>query len=230
MDTVHSVETPEGVDLRLRPAGPALRATAWLLDSILMTIALIITTIVILVAGGSIGLGAASGLFFLAIFLISWFYPVVFEVWWNGQTPGKRATDLKVVCNDGTPISVSKSITRNFLRVADILPAGYAVGLLCCLIDPSFRRLGDLAAGTLVVYASPVEHQSQLDPGIAPLSPPVALDLAEERALISYAERSRLLTTERADELAQNLVPLAGAERTREKLIRMAAWLQGSHR
>ena len=139
----------------------------------------------------------------LATFLLSWFYPVFFEVWWNGQTPGKRATDLKVVCDDGTPVSFSKSIVRNFLRAADMLPTGYAVGLICCLIDPSFRRLGDLAAGTLVVYASPVEHQSQ---------------------------RSKLLTAERAHELAQILAPLAGPERTGERLIRMAAWLQGSHR
>lgn len=190
-----------------------------------------VVAIVLLFAAGSVDLlDAGIGLMLLAFFLLSWFYPVAFEVWWNGQTPGKRATDLRVVCDDGTPISIPKSIVRNFLRVADVLPTGYAVGLVCCLIDPSSRRLGDLAAGTLVVYASPIEHQSQIDPGIAPLSPPIALDLAEERALISYAERSKLLTSERVEELAQTLVPLAGSERTSEKLIRMAAWLQGNHR
>ena len=231
LDTLHSVETPEGVDLRLRAAGPALRATAWLVDMLVMGLALSILGFVLIFAGAFTNLFAASmGLLLLLVFLLNWFYPVYFEVWHDGQTPGKRVTDLRVVCDDGTPVTLSRSIARNFLRVADMLPTGYAVGLICCLIDPSFRRLGDLAAGTLVVYASPIEHQTRFDPGLAPLTPPVSLDLNEERALISFAERSALLTPERADELAQILLPLTGRDRPREKLVRMAAWLQGRHR
>jgi uncharacterized RDD family membrane protein YckC len=225
LDTVHAVRTPEGVDLSLRAAGPVARSLAWAVDSLLRG-ALLGALAMGLAAFGRLGMG----LMMLATFAIWWFYPVVFEVNSRGQTPGKRALGLAVVHEDGTPIGWGASILRNFLRVVDFLPAFYLVGLAAMLIDSSFRRLGDLAAGTLVVYTETARSIAADVPEVAPLAPPVALDLEEQRAVIAFAERAPFLTPERAAELAAIPVPLHGDESAESRLVRMAAWLVGRHR
>jgi uncharacterized RDD family membrane protein YckC len=88
----------------------------------------------------------------LVIFLFYWGYYVFFEMLWNGQTPGKRWTGLRVIRADGTPITLSESLIRNLTRLVDFLPAAYGVGIITMFIDKQSRRLGDLAAGTLVVH------------------------------------------------------------------------------
>ena len=98
--------------------------------------------------------GLGQGLMLLGFFLLEWFYPVFFELR-SGATPGKRAMGLRVVHDDGTPVGAVASVIRNLLRVADFLPLFYAAGLVSCLVDRDFRRLGDLAAGTLVVHSEP---------------------------------------------------------------------------
>ena len=128
IDTIHAVQTPEGVDLALRVAGPVPRALAWGVD--------------LLPAGRRIAIGAADrarrpgraasrvGLYLIAPFALLWFYPVLFEVRAHGQTPGKRMLGLRVVQENGTPVGWSASVLRNFLLVADFLPLLYLAGLV----------------------------------------------------------------------------------------------------
>jgi uncharacterized RDD family membrane protein YckC len=107
---------------------------------------------------GSAWVAAIMG---LVIFLFYWGYYIFFEMLWNGQTPGKRWTGLRVIRSDGTPITLSESLIRNLTRLVDFLPAAYGVGIITMFIDKRSRRLGDLAAGTLVVHdRAPISIQS----------------------------------------------------------------------
>src|SRR5690606_26380883 len=148
LDTFREVHTPEGVALRLPAAGPVPRALAWLID-------LGIRVVVLSVSAGLLGaLGkAGTGLYFIFVFVLLWAYPVVFEALFDGQTPGKRALELRVVSGDGAPVGWLAALVRNLLRTVDMLPVGYGFGLVSSLADPYGRRLGDMVAGTLVVHA-----------------------------------------------------------------------------
>ncbi|HZE87901.1 MAG TPA: RDD family protein [Verrucomicrobiae bacterium] len=222
LDTQIRIETPEGVDLRVSPAGPIARAQAWLIDAFIKW-ALFVAAVLLLMPLGQAGGGVAS----IVFFGIAWAYPVIFEVLGNGATPGKRALRLRVVHDNGTPISWSASMIRNLLRAADFLPFAYGFGLASCLLRRDFKRLGDIAAGTLVVHtdAPPAEARAA---GVPPVPLPFALTVAEQRALVDFAERVPTLTRERADELARLLRPLAPASRDRvADLAGMAAWIVG---
>ena len=91
-------------------------------------------------------------IFVFLLFIFLWGYYIYFEMVWNGQTPGKRWVGLRTIRADGTPAGASEFIIRNLIRLVDFLPVGYGVGLIVMFIHPQARRLGDLAAGTLVVF------------------------------------------------------------------------------
>lgn len=93
----------------------------------------------------------AVGLFGLLNFAVLWGYYILFEVFGNGQTPGKHLLGLRVICLDGAPVTLTESLIRNLLRLVDALPFFYGVGLVTMFLDGKGRRLGDLAAGTVVV-------------------------------------------------------------------------------
>ena len=155
IDTIRLVETPEGCQLTLRIAGPLARARAWLVD-LAIRMFLYMAGASALSTFGSMG----TGLILILVFLLEWAYPVVFEIWRDGQTPGKRMCHLAVVHADGTPVGTSAAIVRNIVRAVDFLPVGYVVGLITMLCAGSGRRLGDLAAGTVVVHtAARVDHR-----------------------------------------------------------------------
>jgi uncharacterized RDD family membrane protein YckC len=196
LDTLYQVETPEGIDLVLRPAGVVPRALAFAIDLLIRGAVLLALSIALFVLG-DFGLGLLSILFFL----INWWYMVLFEVLRQGRSPGKQMLGLRVVHDDGTPVGWSSSLTRNLLRFVDMLPFGYALGLLSSLIHPSFKRLGDLAAGTLVVYCDRPPQPPELPPASA-LPAPFALNLVEQRAILGFAERQGELSMARRDELA----------------------------
>jgi uncharacterized RDD family membrane protein YckC len=92
------------------------------------------------------------GLLSLVAFFFFWGYYILFEMMWNGQSVGKRWVGLRVIKADGTPITLTESIVRNFVRLIDFMPAYYGVGVVTMFINSQSRRLGDLAAGTLVVH------------------------------------------------------------------------------
>jgi uncharacterized RDD family membrane protein YckC len=225
LDTIHSVETPEGVRLSLRTAGPVPRVLAFGLDAgIRGTLYL-----AALIALGVTVPQLVPALFTLLLFLGEWFYPVLFEVLAGGQTIGKRVVGLRVVNDDGTPISWSASMLRNLLLAADAMPGTYAAGLVSMCASRGFRRLGDHAAGTLVIYAERRPPDRARAPrALAPLAPPIPLELEEQQAVIAYAERAAEFSSARADELAELATPLhAPGESARLRIERIGAWLLG---
>ena len=146
LDTVREVYTPEGVALRLPAAGPIPRAVAWVIDFCIRMALLMVCSMVF----GMLG-RAGMGFYLVCLFVVVWLYPVVCEGLWDGQTPGKRVLHLRVISSDGAPVGWLATCVRNLMRTVDMLPFGYACGLVSGLLDPWGRRLGDLVAGTLVV-------------------------------------------------------------------------------
>lgn len=234
LDTTHHVETPEGVDLELHAAGPLLRGLAYSVD-------LLLQFVILLVGGMLFGmLGGGHGLFLILLFLVNWFYPVVFEVLNDGKTPGKQAMKLQVVKSDGTPVDWGSSMLRNLLRVVDGLPFVslevpiplFTFGLLSMLFCGQFRRIGDLAADTLVVRQGRRQETSVIPQGIEPKPPPRRLTLDEQRAMVGFAHRVASLSTDRAEELATVVKPLidCAPEKVNDPvryLIGIGAWIVG---
>ncbi|MBV7515481.1 RDD family protein [Pseudomonas sp. PDM25] len=196
LDTRYQVETPEGIDLPLRPAGLMVRALAFAIDLGLR--GLIVGLLFIVLAFlGKLGAGLGS----ILLFVVSWWYMVLFEVLNQGRSPGKQWMGLRVVQDDGTPIGWSASLLRNLLRFVDMLPFGYFLGAISCLQHPTFKRLGDLTAGTLVIYREQPLARPQL-PAVQPRRPAFALTLTEQRAILGFAERQGELSAARVKELA----------------------------
>lgn len=202
LDTLRDVETPEGVALTLRAAGPVPRAMAWLID-LFIRVSVVFVMLIVLGLMGAAGVG----LWMIGMFVIVWIYPIAFELFGRGQTLGKRVMGLRVICDNGAPVGWMPSLVRNLLRAVDMLPALYGAGLVSTLVDPYARRLGDLAAGTLVVHVDR-ELRSHDAPSVPPLMLPVPLRPEEQIALVSFAERATLISRERQEELAGLLVPL----------------------
>jgi len=226
LDTTRRVATPEGIELTLRLAGPVPRALAWTIDLAIRVAAVFAVSLVASLFGQ-----AGVGVILLAAFFAEWLAPAWFEAAWNGQTPGKRAMGIAVLNDDGTPLRWPAALTRNLLRAADFLPLLYGVGLVAMLSNRDFKRLGDLAAGTVVVYldSNKTAGLRQI-PEARPIAPPVALDLDEQRALLELAERSQTLTQERFEELAELPRPLVGdldGPRAAARLIGMANYIAG---
>ncbi|KPA94155.1 putative membrane protein/domain [Pseudomonas asplenii] len=202
LDTRHQVETPEGIDLPLRPAGLPARAVAFAIDLGVRGVILgVLLSVLALLDKLGAGLGS------ILLFLVSWWYMVLFEVLNQGRSPGKQLMGLRVVHDDGTPIGWSASLTRNLLRFVDMLPFGYCLGALSCLQHPAFKRLGDLAGGTLVIYREQALKRPSL-PDAMPRTAAFALRLHEQQALLSFAERQGELSAERVEELASLLAPV----------------------
>ena len=223
LDTIREVHTPEGVALRLPAAGPVPRALAWAID-LGIRLALLSACSVLLGVLGRAGMG----LYLLSLFLVFWAYPIVCEGLFDGQTPGKRVLDLRVVAVDGAPIGWLASCVRNLMRTVDMLPFGYACGLVSGFVDPWGRRLGDLVAGTMVVHA-PKERVLPAMAGGAVHAPVVALRPAEQAAIVAFAERAPQLTPERQAELADIAEPATGARGDHgvRRLAGIAYWLLG---
>ena len=222
LDTYREVITPEGVALRLPAAGPVPRALAWAIDFAIRGVVVSIAGFVLALAG-QVGTGVMSVL----LFVVFWFYPVLFEALWDGRTPGKRALGLRVVAGNGAPIGWLASFARNLLRTVDMLPFGYAAGLVASLSDPYSRRLGDMVADTVVVH---VPRESADTAAVAsPMPSPVPLLAHEQAAVIAFAERAPGLTPERQVELAELAEPLLDARGPLAvaRLYAIAAWLLG---
>ncbi|MES3025639.1 MAG: RDD family protein [Pseudomonadota bacterium] len=215
-----SLTTPEGVRLLLTPAGPYLRAGAWALDFTIWVCFMIAVRAIL--PNGKL----YSGLYVLLLFITYWGYPILCEVLWHGQTLGKRAAGIAVLRADGLPVRMRESTLRNLLLVADFMPMFYLSGLVCMLLDPRFRRLGDIVAGTQVVH---VEKPRKRRPAAAvePLALPFALTPAEQRTLADLFEREHGLPADRMDELGTLAAPLTGCEGAAsiERMRRYAAGL-----
>jgi uncharacterized RDD family membrane protein YckC len=232
LDTRRAIETPEGVELGLRVAGPIVRAYAWIIDFLIRAAIYLGLFFILTLILGKLGIG----LFLILAFLLEWFYPVLFEVYKQGATPGKMALKIKVVRDDGTEVNLQSSLIRNLLRGVDIFPVYYAgaIPMFCCfglfamLFNREFKRLGDFAAGTIVVYQDKLKAAAPIIEE-APRMPPVALAANEQKAVIQYAERLNLFTPQRCSELANILSGMTRQtnEQAVKKIIQYANWMMG---
>jgi uncharacterized RDD family membrane protein YckC len=168
-----TIETPEQTSLEFPLAGIGSRFLALAADTLLQTA-------FFAVLGIAAGLLSVANLFstmtkqwMIAILLFIFFavqfgYFAVFESLWNGQTPGKRWTRLRVIKDDGRPITPYDAILRNLLRTVDALPSLYATGIICILFSRENKRVGDFAAGTVVIHEKPLDGVSSIWDASAP--------------------------------------------------------------
>ena len=226
LDTRYAAETPEGIALWLRPAGVVPRFYAYLIDAAIRFVVVSISFLVFALLGTF-----GEGLALVLMFLLEWLYPVAFELSAGAATPGKRMLGLTVVLDSGLPITPAASLTRNLLRAADFLPSLYAFGLLSMLFRHDFKRLGDLAAGTLVVHMPRAEFLRGTPPPAPARAPAVPLTARAQAANVAWAGRVTRLTEARADELAEIAVPVVvpramSGDRI-AALVGVAHWLLG---
>jgi uncharacterized membrane protein SpoIIM required for sporulation/uncharacterized RDD family membrane protein YckC len=163
----HVVETPEHVQLRYEVAGVGSRGLAAVIDHLFLGGALLGLSILGVVSFHAFGRWATAGVVLLSSTLALGYF-TAFETWWHGQTPGKRFTGIRVVRDTGHPAGLGPVLARNLVRLADFFPPPYVSGLLMIFFHPRAQRLGDLAAGTLVVRDRPLEVDTPPEPAVAP--------------------------------------------------------------
>ncbi|AWB68371.1 RDD family protein [Saccharobesus litoralis] len=212
---------PEGVSINLQPAGLAVRTSAYLVDLLIRTLVLGLLGIALSLMGD-----AGIGLFLVSYFIITWGYYIFFESR-NGQTPGKKRYKLRVVQDNGLPAHFSHIVTRSLLRTADSFPFAYVVGIITLLCSKEFKRVGDWAAGTLVVYDE-VQIIPPINDGGQAKSPPFTLSTIEQLAIVDFAQRSESLSEARQVELASLLSPLLKEQQSpNEELKSYARYYSG---
>ncbi len=159
MDAHYTVDTPENITFAYDVAGIGSRFLAAIVDTLLILLFQIaIFTLIFIVLSQLdtfVAVSAATSIITAILVLLSfvflWGYYILFELIWSGQSPGKRTVGLRVVREGGRPITFVSSAIRNLIRIIDFLPGFYGLGVMVMFIDQRARRLGDLAAGTLVV-------------------------------------------------------------------------------
>jgi uncharacterized RDD family membrane protein YckC len=225
LDTRYRVEIPGGINLEAQVVGPIPRFFAFAIDLVIRGIVIFALSI-LSIPFGSFGLG--GGFFLIFLFIIEWLYPVLFEVYMRGQTPGKRLLGISVINDDLSPVTLGTSMVRNLLRTVDFLPLFYLAGLICMLSNRRFQRLGDIAAGTLVISV-PESAKPAVMKDIQPLAPATSLLRSEQSSIIDFLQRSQQLSEPRQQELANILVGVTHhkADNGVEKLQRIGAWFLG---
>jgi uncharacterized RDD family membrane protein YckC len=157
------IDTPEQIALEFPVAGIGSRFLALTIDTLLQFVLYVVVFVAFFVAGRQIQwLPSFAGpyvaaLVLLFLFCVYWGYFAFFEAIWKGQTPGKRLAHIRVIKESGRPINAYEAIGRNLMRTIDVLPAMYAVGITCMMLNRYSRRLGDYVAGTVVVHDSRTE-------------------------------------------------------------------------
>jgi uncharacterized RDD family membrane protein YckC len=152
-----SIETPELVAIQMPIAGIGSRIIALLVDYLIWIPGILIVGRIFafflpsLNAFNKLSEQWAFAIYVFLIFLFNWGYFTLFEAFWNGRTPGKRVARIRVIQRSGRPIGLFESMARNFIRYVDQIPFFYAVGAIAVFATRDHQRLGDLAAGTLVV-------------------------------------------------------------------------------
>lgn len=181
MSRTFEVLTPEQVAIRYELAGFGSRAVAAIIDSLLQLAAIVAILFVFLLISqikltdshvmvNRIGKSVAIGVALLIFFILSWGYYIAFEFLWNGATPGKRLLGLRVIKDGGHPVDFRAVVIRNLVRAVDILPGMlpiaplYGFAFIAVLTHAQYKRLGDMAAGTLVVRQG---HDEELEQGFS---------------------------------------------------------------
>jgi len=200
--------TPEGVEFVLYPAGLPVRTLAYAIDKSIQWIILLVTYITVNVLRESMGIWLALLLFFL----VDWFYHVICELAFRGQSLGKRMTGIRVVKNDGSPVDPTASFLRNLMRFADTFFFCFPIAFITIAASRGFKRIGDWAGGTLVVYTSVVKNNPRGSLSLflekyEPVTPLMPLSSEEKQAILNFARRYPLLGEARANEIAGIYAP-----------------------
>lgn len=208
------VATPERVALSLPIAGIGSRTGAWLVDAALMFLFWIVAYFLLTLVADVLDLvqgmsSMVAALVLAGVFATQWGYWTAFETLWSGQTPGKRWVGIRVVRLDGAPVGFFESAVRNLLRLVDFLPGLYGAGVVTMLVNPLHRRLGDLAAGTVLIRDEQVSLSRYEDEAIAasPSSSSGApLPATDAELLLSFFERADAMSPDARARLAQGFL------------------------
>src|SRR5215210_755800 len=178
------IETPERVPLHFALASIGNRFLACAFDHALQTLFIVLLYFIFTLVGNMLDFGGlkdapkwALALLILLGFIIWSSYFVIFEWRWNGQTPGKRWLKLRVIREDGRPITFWEAAVRNIMRIFDMqlmmpvpIVGFYSIGLIAVFISSKDQRLGDMLAGTVVVREREAEAPSFVQVFAAPVS------------------------------------------------------------
>jgi uncharacterized RDD family membrane protein YckC len=197
-----------GVAMTLQVAGPGTRAYAFLIDWHIRVLAALVWSLLGLLYGLGLGLALKSRLFALVAvapaLLIYFFYHPVLELLMHGRTPGKRMAGARIVTLEGGTPGTGALLMRNVFRLIDSMPVFYLVGLVCCVLTAQRVRIGDLAAGTVLVLDDPKTTRSLGNVGKLAQSSRLEPDIA---ALVQdLLERWTELDNGRAERLARELL------------------------
>lgn len=221
------VVTPENIAFLYEVAGPFRRLPAYLID-LSIRLGLAVAAIVVSSLLGIVTGALAYGPMLLAWFVLEWFYGGLFETFWNGQTPGKRTTGIRVLSIDGKPVNGLQAVLRNILRAVDLMPVvpsvalgvpefplgipTFVVGLVTPALNDRYQRMGDLVCGTMVIIEQRSGSSSVVkleDPRAAKLAAciPINLEIDQKlsRALSIYVERRKAFLEPRRREIARRL-------------------------
>lgn len=221
------IETPEGIRISMPLADPVTRGVAFLIDLSIRGLILWLLSL-LLSFMGQFGLGV-----FLVLWFVTWWgYHILAELFMVGGSPGKAIMQIRVVNDDFSSINFSTSLIRNLLRVADFFPGLYGTAIISILFNKSNKRLGDLAAKTVVVSTrkpQPQEVKLRADA----LPPEITFTRAEQRNIIEFAQFCEKGSRERAREIAQHLEQVlteVNSDKLVLRLCQYAKWFLGADR
>lgn len=225
LDSSISYETPEGIQIQLPIAGPFVRSLAWLIDFLIRSVIYLIAVIALSYLGE-----VGQGILLIGLFFGEWLYPTIFEVL-KGATPGKIIMGLYVTMDDGTALTWQAGFTRNLLRAIDFLPFLYITGLICTLCNQKFQRIGDLVAGSLVVYKEEDKKLMSKESSYKAKALPLPFNAGEQRILLHFQDRHDDISASRQIELANMLTPVINHkdQEAVDVLNQYAAWVRGSN-
>lgn len=207
--------TPEAVRIDLQRAGVGSRLVAQLVDGVIVAV---LTVLAVLAPQP---FGAPTIALMIGVSLAFFVHIGYFALWeglWDGRTPGKRAVGLRVLRQDGSPITATEALIRNLLRIVDLLPVAGLVGFISILVTRRDQRVGDLAAGTVVVHEAGGREPRTL--AVADLDPPAwaahldtsPLDERDYAVARSYLQRREELDAAPRAQLAARIAgPLRAA-------------------
>ncbi len=191
------IETPEQIELSLEIAGLGSRFVARVIDWLIKWSILLVIGLLAVVVGGLLGatLAAKTLVSVLGMLVFALFYSfllgfdIYFEVRHNGQTPGKKYMGIRVLREGGAPMEFRSACVRNLIGIADFLPVFYLLGGLIVLLSPRGQRLGDMAAGTIVIRERALQPPEELDEEINGLALSELTFTAEQLKACSPADR-----------------------------------------
>jgi uncharacterized RDD family membrane protein YckC len=216
----HTIETPEQMSLDLPMAGIGSRFLAMAVDT-LIEIGIGLVTLIVVGFLGAFDLlpnaqqystWLVAGLV-IVIFLLMYGYFAIFEILWNGQTPGKRVAGIRVVKDSGRPLTAAETIGRNLLRIVDNLPGFYALGVLVALLNAKNKRIGDFIAGSIVVREASLSELKPVwqtpDAEIARSTPPLGgarLSIEDLTLIDTFLNRRQHLAADVRSQMAHQIL------------------------